>query len=85
MALSAPGEGNPLDGVFPQMYEELRRMARRRMRGERRDHTLSPTALVHEAWLKLARHDGVEWRGRAQFFALAAQAMRQVQIGRAHV
>lgn len=83
MALSAPGDGNPLDGVFPQMYDELRRMARRRMSGERRDHTLSPTALVHEAWLKLARLEGFEWQGRAQFLALAAQAMRQVLVDHA--
>lgn len=83
MALAAPGDGDPLDVAFPQMYDELRRMARRRMRGERRDHTLSPTALVHEAWLKLAKLGGLEWQGRAQFFALAAQAMRQVLVDHA--
>lgn len=83
MALSARSDGHPLDGVFAQMYDELRRMARRRMRGERRDHTLSPTALVHEAWLKLAKLEGFEWQGRAQFLALAAQAMRQVLVDHA--
>ena len=58
-------------------------MARRRMRGERPGHTLSPTALVHETYLKLAGLERIEWRNRAQFFALAAQAMRQVLVDHA--
>lgn len=83
MPLAAAGDADRFDAAFPQMYDELRRMARRRMRGERKDHTLSPTALVHEAWLKLAKLEGLEWQGRAQFFALAAQAMRQVLVDHA--
>jgi len=83
MALAASGDPDRLEDFFPQMYDELRRLARRRMRGERAGHTLSPTALVHEAYLKLARLERMEWRGRAQFFALAAQAMRQVLVDHA--
>lgn len=69
--------------VFPLVYDELRRMARNRMRGERPGHTLSPTALVHEAYIKLAGLERIEWRNRAQFFALSAQAMRQVLVDHA--
>jgi RNA polymerase sigma factor (TIGR02999 family) len=77
------GDRDAFGAVFPLVYDELRRMARRRMRGERPGHTLSPTALVHEAYLKLAGLDRIEWRNRAQFFALAAQAMRQVLVDHA--
>lgn len=78
-----PGDRDVFGAVFPLLYDELRRMARRRMRGERPGHTLSPTALVHETYLKLAGLERIEWRNRAQFFALAAQAMRQVLVDHA--
>jgi RNA polymerase sigma factor (TIGR02999 family) len=77
------GDREAFGAVFPLVYDELRRMARHRMRGERPGHTLSPTALVHEAYLKLAGLERIEWRNRAQFFALAAQAMRQVLVDHA--
>lgn len=68
------------DELLRQLYDELHRLADARMARERRDHTLSPTALVHEAWLRIGadRPDG--WASRAQFFAAAAEAMRRVLI-----
>ena len=77
------GDREAFGAVFPLVYDELRRMARNRMRAERPGHTLSPTALVHEAYLKLAGLERIEWRNRAQFFALSAQAMRQVLVDHA--
>jgi RNA polymerase sigma factor (TIGR02999 family) len=62
-----------------QIYGELRRIAAARMRAERSDHTLQPTALVHEVYLRLARHDGC-WQSRAHFVAAAAEAMRRILI-----
>jgi RNA polymerase sigma-70 factor, ECF subfamily len=73
-------DGRTLDALLPVVYDELKQMARRQLRGERTDHTLQPTALVHEAYLKLGRLDRIEWQNRAQFFALAAQAMRRVLV-----
>ncbi|NNF58615.1 MAG: sigma-70 family RNA polymerase sigma factor [Rhodothermaceae bacterium] len=76
------GEGDPeaMDRLLPIVYDELHRLAHRHRRGERPDHTLNTTALVHEAYLKLVRLDRLQWQNRAQFFALAAQAMRRVLI-----
>jgi RNA polymerase sigma-70 factor (ECF subfamily) len=62
------------------MYGELRRVAGRYLDRERRNHTLQPTALVHEAWLRLQNERGVEWQGRTHGLALAAQAMRRLLI-----
>jgi RNA polymerase sigma factor (TIGR02999 family) len=62
------------------VYDELRRIAHRELRHERADQTLGTTALVHEAYLKLAHLGGVEWRSRAHFCAIAAQAMRRILI-----
>jgi len=62
------------------MYGELRRVARRYLGRERRDHTLQPTALVHEAWMKLQNERGAEWQGRTHGLALAAQAMRRLLV-----
>lgn len=75
--------GRALDGLLPVVYDELRRIARSQMRGERADHTLQPTALVHEAYLKLSRLDRIQWRNREQFYAIAAQAMRRVLVDHA--
>ena len=83
LAAVRDGDRDAFGAIFPLVYGELRRMARHRMRGERPGHTLSPTALVHEAYMKLAGLERIEWQNRAQFFALAAQAMRQVLVDHA--
>jgi RNA polymerase sigma factor (TIGR02999 family) len=71
---------------MPLLYDELRGLAVRQLRRERGDHTLRPTALVHEAFLRLVDQKEGAWRNRAQFFALAAQSMRRVLVdhARAH-
>lgn len=69
-----------LDAFAPQLYDELRSIAHRQLRGERADHSLCTTALVHEAYLKLARLDRMEWQNRAQFCAEAARAMRRILV-----
>jgi RNA polymerase sigma factor (TIGR02999 family) len=66
--------------LFPAMYGELRRLAGRYLSKERRQHTLQPTALVHEAWLKLQHDRGVRLHGRTHGLALAAQAMRRLLV-----
>ena len=66
--------------LFPVIYGELRRVAGRYLSKERRQHTLQPTALVHEAWLKLQHERGVKLQGRTHGLALAAQAMRRLLI-----
>ncbi len=75
-------EGNRgiVDALLPLVYDELRKLAQWQLRGERPDHTLSATALVHEAYLKLVDQDQVTWQNRAHFFAIAAQAMRRILI-----
>lgn len=72
--------------LLPLVYEELRRLAARYMRSERADHTLQPTALVHEAYLRLAGQQAVNWENRIHFFAVAAQIMRRILVdhARAH-
>jgi RNA polymerase sigma factor (TIGR02999 family) len=72
--------------LLPLVYDELRRVARHYMRAERRDHTLQPTALVHEAYMRLAGQRDVDWQNRAHFFAVAAQLMRRILVdhARAH-
>jgi RNA polymerase sigma factor (TIGR02999 family) len=77
------GDEAALDKLMPLVYEELRRLARYHMRNERPDHTLQTTALVHEAYLKLAGSQDKRWRGRTHFFAVAARVMRQVLIDHA--
>jgi RNA polymerase sigma factor (TIGR02999 family) len=74
------GDAAAMDRLLPLVYDELHRLAQRQRRGEREDHTLNTTALVHEAYLKLVRLDRIRWQNRAQFFALAAQAMRRVLV-----
>src|SRR5436309_14617996 len=68
------------DQLLPLVYEELRKLARARMANEAPGQTLQPTALVHEAWLKLAAKDNPKFNGRAHFFAAAAEAMRRILI-----
>lgn len=69
-----------LDDFVPELYDELRGLAHRQLRGERDDHTLCTTALVHEAYLKLAKLDRLEWQNRAHFCAEAARAMRRILV-----
>jgi RNA polymerase sigma factor (TIGR02999 family) len=80
--LKAWSAGDPaaLGQLSKQVYDELRRMARRHMKGERRDNTLQTTALVHEVYLRLVDVTRVEWQQRAQFFAIAAQMMRRILV-----
>jgi len=66
--------------LFPVIYGELRHVARRYLGRERRNHTLQPTALVHEAWLRLRNDRGADWQGRTHGLALGAQAMRRLLI-----
>jgi RNA polymerase sigma factor (TIGR02999 family) len=68
------------DRLMPLLYNELRQIAHRRLRGERPDHTLNTTALVHEAYVKLIGLDRMTWQNRAHFLAIAAQAMRRVLV-----
>lgn len=79
---SAAGEPGALDRLAPLLYTELRRMAASELRGERADHTLSPTALVNEAWLRLGGGGG-SWQNRAHFFGAAARAMRRILVDHA--
>ncbi len=69
--------------LVPAIYAELRRRAEQLLRGERRDHTLEPTALVHEAYLRLVDQRAVDWQDRAHFFAIAARVMRRVLLDHA--
>ena len=69
--------------LLPLVYDELRKLAAHRLAGEQRQHTLQPTALVHEAWLKLSNNDQRAWNGREHFFAAAAEAMRRILVDRA--
>ena len=72
-----------LDELVPILYEELREIASRKLRFERRGHTLNTTALVNEAYLKLVQIDRVQWQSRAHFLVIAAQAMRRVLVDHA--
>src|SRR6186997_2112753 len=72
-----------MDDLLPLVYSELKRIAARQLRRERPDHTLSATALVHEAWLELSQLDRITWQNRYHYLALAAQAMRRVLIDHA--
>ncbi|MEP7212845.1 MAG: sigma-70 family RNA polymerase sigma factor [Acidobacteriota bacterium] len=76
------GDGKPeaLDELLPHVLAELRRQADRYLRRERQNHTLQTTALVNEAYLKLAGQKNVEWQNRGHFFAVAAQAMRRILV-----
>jgi RNA polymerase sigma factor (TIGR02999 family) len=77
------GDRTALDALFPLVYAELRRVAERQLAQERDGHTLSPTALVHELFLRVAAESGASWENRAHFFATAATAMRRVLIDHA--
>ena len=83
--LEAAHQGDPYaaDQLLPLVYNELRRLATHKMASEAGGHTLQPTALVHEAWLRLIGNENQKWDGRAHFFAAAAEAMRRILIERA--
>ena len=77
------GDREALDSLVPVVYGELRRMAARCLRHERSRHTLQPTALVHEAFLRLVDQRDVTWQNRAHFFGVAAQLMRRILVDHA--
>jgi RNA polymerase sigma factor (TIGR02999 family) len=77
------GDEAALEKLTPYVYDELRRLADAYLRNERPDHTLQATALVHEAYLRLHTVRDIEWKGRGQFVALAAQTMRRILVDHA--
>jgi len=83
--LDAAQQGDPTaaDDLLPLVYEELRKLAAQKMAAEAPGHTLQPTALVHEAWVRLVGNQNEKWDGRAHFFGAAAEAMRRILIDRA--
>jgi RNA polymerase sigma factor (TIGR02999 family) len=83
--LAAWGDGDrqAFDALLPVVHDQLKRLARRHMAQERSDHTLQPTALVNEAYLRLARENRIEWQNRDHFFAIAAQIMRFILVDHA--
>ncbi len=83
--LQSVESGNPkaADELLPLVYNELRKLAASKMANEPANQTLQPTALVHEAWLRLTGNENVKWNGRAHFFGAAAEAMRRILIDNA--
>jgi RNA polymerase sigma-70 factor, ECF subfamily len=86
LVAATTGDPHAAQKFIQVVYAELKRLAAHYMRGERPDHTLQPTALVHEAYLQLVDQKGVSWQNRAHFVAVAAQAMREILVdhARAH-
>lgn len=80
----ASSDSSTTEELFPLVYEELRRIAREHLARETPGQTLQPTALVHEAYLRLVSDSNLSWDGRAHFYAAAARSMRQILINRAH-
>jgi RNA polymerase sigma factor (TIGR02999 family) len=83
ITIAQGGDAVAGDRLFPMIYEELRRVARQHLADERAGHTLQPTALVHEVYLKLIGEEKAAWGGRKQFFLAAADAMRRILIDHA--
>ena len=79
----ARGDQRALDRLLPLVYDELRRIAARQLRRERAGHTLQPTALIHEAYLKLVDQRRVDWRNRAHFYGVACRVMRRLLVDHA--
>ena len=77
------GDAKRADELLPLVYEELRKLAAAKMANESSTQTLQPTALVHEAWLRLTGNENIQWNGRAHFFGTAAEAMRRILIDNA--
>ncbi len=80
LAAWSNGDQEARERLIPLVYDELRRLADRYLRRERPDHTLQPTALVHETYLRLVNQTEVRWQNRAHFFGLAAQLMRRILL-----
>jgi len=83
LAALSQGDKSALDRLVPLVYDELRRQAAGFLRKESPGHSLQPTALVHEVFLKLADQTRVSWKGRSHFFAIGAQAMRRILVDHA--
>jgi len=79
----AAGDRAALERLMPLVYEELRRLAASQLRAERRNHTLQPTALVHEAYMRLIGQRSVSWANRAHFFGIASRMMRRILVDHA--
>ena len=77
------GNREAIDEIFPLVYDELRKLASSRLKSERDDHTLQPTALVHEAYLRLIEQNKQTWENRIHFFGLAAEMMRRILVNHA--
>jgi RNA polymerase sigma factor (TIGR02999 family) len=77
------GDPQAAEELLPLVYDELRRLAARKMANEPPGQTLQPTALVHEAWLRLTKEPGLRWNGRQHFFRAAPEAMRRILVDRA--
>src|ERR1700729_308231 len=77
------GEQSALDKLTPIVYDELHRLARHYMRGERSGHSLQTTALINEAYIRLVDYKGMQWQNRAHFFAVSAQVMRHILVDHA--
>jgi RNA polymerase sigma factor (TIGR02999 family) len=77
------GDASARDELFPLVYADLKRLARHQLRRERPNHTLQPTALVHELYLRLAEGRGIQWNCRTHFFGIAAKLLRQVLVDHA--
>lgn len=77
------GDKNAKERLLPYVYNELKRQARYLMSSERSNHTLQPTALVHEAFIKLSEQSGVDWKNRSHFFGIASRLMRQILVDHA--
>jgi RNA polymerase sigma factor (TIGR02999 family) len=77
------GDAKAAEELLPLVYDELRKLAASKMANEQPNQTLQPTALVHEAWLRLTGNENVKWNGRAHFFGAAAEAMRRILIDNA--
>ena len=83
--LAAAQQGDPksAEELLPLVYDELRRLAAHKMANEAPGQTLQPTALVHEAWLRLSQQTDARWQNREQFYAMAAEVMRRILVDRA--
>lgn len=80
---ASDGDDSAVNRLMPLVYDELRALAESYLQRERPDHTLQATALVHEAYVRLVRQEDVEWKNRAHFFAVAAQAIRRILVDHA--
>jgi len=74
------GNANAIDKLIPLVYDEMKKMAHFRLKGERSGHTLDTAALVHEAYLKLVDFDRIDWKNRDQFFGIASRVMRNILV-----